>query len=108
MRGGFEVDVNQLVPYGFVLSMAFFAVLSWQAHRNLREVLNGLKEVNGRTGKLDRSVSSLGSDVRQIKEGIAKKVEHRSLERIFDETIAFIERNSPAVAVAESRVPARR
>ena len=108
MQAGVVVDTNQLVLYGFVLSMAFFAVLSYQAHRNLREVLRGLKEVNGRTGKLDHSVSGLGEDVKSLKEGISKKVEHRSLERILEETAEFIERNSPAVAVAESRVPARR
>lgn len=102
--GGFIVDVNQVVLYGFVLSMALFAFLSWQAHNNLREVLKGLKHVNERANKLDRSVSALGADVKNLKEGIAKKVERRSLERILEESIEFIERNSRAVAVAETRV----
>ncbi|MFH1107228.1 MAG: hypothetical protein V1787_05005 [Candidatus Micrarchaeota archaeon] len=102
------MDVNQIVVYGFVLTLAFFAIIAYQAHKNLREVLAGLKDVNSRAGKLDKAVSGMTDDVRQLKAGIAKKVEKRSLERIMQETVEFIERNAPVAAVAENRVARRR
>ncbi|MBU1196966.1 hypothetical protein KJ765_00485 [Candidatus Micrarchaeota archaeon] len=102
------MDVNQFVAYGFVVGLIAYSVLAYHAHRNMRNMIKGLDKEKHRMTKLENHVSELDRDVKHLKHSMAQKVERRSLERIFAETIEFIERNSAKVAVAQTRVPAKR